>query len=155
MSTGFGGSRQVPAHPDVMNQLINPSLNVRDRCKLSCAPDFSERDQYFFETWVKHRTENPVHPEGYRSQLAVGLQLLQDGRSFEPFLPKINVPTLILFGELDRLIPAGNGALLQKAIPGSHLVLIPHVSHFLPFECPQIVVHEMMHFITSYVSPKT
>lgn len=146
MSTGFGGARQVPAEAEVMSQLINPTLSVRDRCKLSCAPDFSEREKDFFESWVKYRTENPVNIEGYRSQLAVGLKLMYDENSFESALSSVQIPTLILYGELDRVIPAGNGALLQNAIPNSQLVLIPEVSHFLPFECPQIIVSQICSF---------
>jgi pimeloyl-ACP methyl ester carboxylesterase len=44
-------------------------------------------------------------------------------------LPAIRVPTLVIHGESDRLVPAGNGRIISERIPDSELVMIPRASH--------------------------
>lgn len=50
-----------------------------------------------------------------------------------PDLSAIRVPTLILFGQEDRVIPAADGEKFRQAIPGASLILYPGVGH-LPME---------------------
>jgi pimeloyl-ACP methyl ester carboxylesterase len=46
------------------------------------------------------------------------------------------MPTLIVWGERDRIIPAGHGRRAHAAMPGSPLVLLAGVGHFPPMEAP-------------------
>ena len=74
------------------------------------------------------------------------------------YLLDIKVPTLILFGENDNLIPnrylnpgrtieiAKNGA---SKIPNNKLVMIPRCGHFLMFEKPEIFNSETLKFLDS------
>jgi pimeloyl-ACP methyl ester carboxylesterase len=48
-------------------------------------------------------------------------------------LSRIHVPTLVMFGQEDKLIPAANGEKFHKAIPGATLILYPGVGH-VPME---------------------
>lgn len=50
-----------------------------------------------------------------------------------PDLSAIHVPTLILFGQEDRVIPPADGEKFRRAIPGATLILYPGVGH-LPME---------------------
>ena len=65
-------------------------------------------------------------PQGYVQQLVgsstwVGLERL----------PQLSVPTLVLHGELDRLIPAENGRMLAGLIPGAELAMVKGANHLL------------------------
>lgn len=51
----------------------------------------------------------------------------------------IRVPTLILWGAADRVIPSEFGARLARLIPGSRLELIPDCGHLPQQECPAAV----------------
>lgn len=51
-------------------------------------------------------------------------------------LAEIHVPTLILWGEQDRLIPPRWGHAFEKEIPGSHLVSFPGLGHVPQEEDP-------------------
>jgi len=51
-------------------------------------------------------------------------------------LPEIKVPTLILWGGKDRLIPLRWGHEFEKAIPGSRLVVFPNLGHVPQEEDP-------------------
>ncbi|MCX8061079.1 MAG: alpha/beta fold hydrolase [Anaerolineales bacterium] len=46
-----------------------------------------------------------------------------------PFLNQIDVPTLIIHGKDDRLIPLEEAKAMQEAIPNCHLVLIERAAH--------------------------
>jgi pimeloyl-ACP methyl ester carboxylesterase len=52
-------------------------------------------------------------------------------------LREIAVPTLIVWGRQDGLIPLRFGKYLQKEIPGARLVTIDHCGHEPQVECPQ------------------
>ncbi|MEH6676227.1 alpha/beta fold hydrolase [Phenylobacterium sp.] len=47
-------------------------------------------------------------------------------------LAKLNVPTVVLHGEVDPLIPKAGGEATARAIPGAELRIIPGMGHDLP-----------------------
>lgn len=49
-----------------------------------------------------------------------------------PFMPKIKVPVLLIWGENDTATPLSDGQLMEKLIPGSGLAVVKGGSHF-PF----------------------
>lgn len=62
--------------------------------------------------------------EAYRAQLHGILAWEAYSR-----LAAICVPTLVIHGESDRLVPPGNGKLIAERIAGAKLVMIPRASH--------------------------
>lgn len=52
-------------------------------------------------------------------------------------LSSISVPTSLIWGQRDRLVPLLLGQRLQAAIPGATLDVIPGARHFTPEESPQ------------------
>ncbi len=61
-------------------------------------------------------------------------------------LYRVTVPTLIIWGESDRLIPATHGEAYREGIDGSQLVLIPDCGHAPPFEKPEETVTHLAAF---------
>lgn len=53
-------------------------------------------------------------------------------------LPRIGVPTLIVTGSDDALMPLGTSEALHRAIPGSRMVVIQGVGHLSPMEAPAL-----------------
>jgi len=72
-----------------------------------------------------------IRPDGYR-RAAIALAEA-DTRSIHA---GIDVPTLILTGEHDGIIPPNTAATLQAAIPGAHLVTLAGVGHLSGQEDP-------------------
>jgi 3-oxoadipate enol-lactonase len=72
--------------------------------------------------------------EGYMAQAAGTSQW--DG--YER-IPGITTPTLVLHGELDRLVPLANGKNLAERIPGADLVVVPDANHVLMTDQPEQV----------------
>jgi pimeloyl-ACP methyl ester carboxylesterase len=72
-----------------------------------------------------------IHPSGTRTMLrAMAAADLRD------VLPRIDVPTLLLWGELDARSPLRVAEELHAAIPGSELVVLPGVGHLASAERP-------------------
>jgi pimeloyl-ACP methyl ester carboxylesterase len=52
-------------------------------------------------------------------------------------LSSITMPTMILHGDADPLVPTANGENLASRIPEAELVLLPGVGHLIPLEVPE------------------
>jgi pimeloyl-ACP methyl ester carboxylesterase len=52
-------------------------------------------------------------------------------------LYRITVPTLIIWGESDRLVPPAHGKAYQEGIAGAKLVILEKCGHAPPFEKPE------------------
>jgi pimeloyl-ACP methyl ester carboxylesterase len=72
-----------------------------------------------------------LHPSGTRTMMhAMAEADLRD------VLPRIQVPTLLLYGESDARSPLDIAEALHASIPGSQLVVLPDVGHFANAERP-------------------
>ena len=81
-------------------------------------------------------------PEAYAYQLQGILAWESYSR-----LAQIKAPTLVIHGETDRLVPAGNGKLIAESIAGSKLVMIPHASHLYTTDQPEASDRAVMDFL--------
>lgn len=59
----------------------------------------------------------------------------------------VNVPTLILFGEDDRIVPARCARPMARAIPDSALRVYPNCGHSLVVEQRELVTEDVMAFL--------
>ena len=149
-STNFGGPHHVPVTPEAMKVLTDVTSDALTRFKnglgVSTAPGWAEANPEIFEEWVKWRIANPIEPAPYQSQLAIGLALLPEAAAFENKLPNISVPTLILFGAHDKVVPPANADLLAKQLAGSVIRILPDAGHFFPIEVPESASHAIIEF---------
>jgi 3-oxoadipate enol-lactonase len=82
---------------------------------------------------VEQRLAHPFPAEAYRAQLyAAGLHNCL-GR-----LSRIEVPTLIVHGRHDRLIPVANADLMAERMPRAQLEILEHSGHLYPTEQPDV-----------------
>jgi pimeloyl-ACP methyl ester carboxylesterase len=63
-------------------------------------------------------------------------------------LPNIRVPTLVLTGDLDRLIPPQNSQFMAGLIPGATLIVIPGCGHRMMWEATDECVAFVTEFLT-------
>jgi pimeloyl-ACP methyl ester carboxylesterase len=61
---------------------------------------------------------------------------------------QISVPTLILWGREDTIIPLANGERLHHAIPNSRLIILDHCGHIPHEETPEAALHAVQAFIS-------
>lgn len=150
-STNFGGPNSVPPGPEALAILTDVSGDAVSRFRrglaVSVAPGFAERHPELIEEWLQWRTDNPVQPEGYQAQLAIGLSLFDEANAFEKRLAQIAAPTLVLFGEHDQVVPTANAQRLALRLPDSTTHIIPDAGHFFMIEAPEEAVGAITEFV--------
>lgn len=149
-STSFGGPRHVPATPEAMKILTDVTTDALTRFKngltVSTSPGWAEKHPEILEDWTKWRVANPIEPSAYQAQLAIGLALFPEAAAFEHELSQIKVPTLILSGAHDKVVPPDNAALLSEKIADSIVVIFPDAGHFFPIEIPEAASRAVIEF---------
>lgn len=84
------------------------------------------------------------HPGGFRTMAnALAEADLRD------VLPRVTVPTLLLYGDADVRAPTSVAEHFHKAIAGSELVVLPGVGHVSSVEAPNLVTSKLRAFLRS------
>ncbi len=65
-------------------------------------------------------------------------------------LPHIEIPTLVIHGEEDRLVPPRNGKALATRIPGAQFRLVPNAGHMLVTDQPKICAEIVLSFLSQH-----
>jgi pimeloyl-ACP methyl ester carboxylesterase len=71
----------------------------------------------------------------------------------EADIAKVDVPTLILWGEEDRLIPVEAGRWLAKTMPNNRLVTYPKVGHLPQEEAVGPTLAELVPWLAAHAAP--
>jgi pimeloyl-ACP methyl ester carboxylesterase len=94
--------------------------------KLIGSPGFPI-DESLLKTRVSASTERSYHPEGFMRQMVA---IVADTRRADA-LSKVAVPTLVVHGKADPLVPFACGEDTARRIPGARLSLIEGMGHDL------------------------
>jgi pimeloyl-ACP methyl ester carboxylesterase len=152
-ATNFGGPHHIPVTQEALAVLTDMKADPLERLRrgivVSTAPGFAEEHPEIIEEWLEYRVEHPILPAPYNAQMAIGLALTSEEACFEPRLKEVEVPTLILFGEHDKVVPPGNAELLAREIPDTMVHILPDAGHFFPFEVPDEAVSVIVRFLTA------
>ena len=146
--TNCGGEKTtLSSDPDVLNMLANiESVSVEEAAlamtKVAVTPWFMQKHM---DTLIELNTMSAVHPtpkHGMVSQMAA----LQGHDTYDR-LSQISVPTLVITGKDDGLVPPENSVLLSQQIPNAELVILSNASHLFNIERPQTTVDVVTGFI--------
>jgi 3-oxoadipate enol-lactonase len=126
--TFCGGTEAVQAAPEVLAMLVNRGSLTEDELLEVVVPIVyaPQTPRARIEEDFEVRRKSPTDPAGYMAQL----QGIMAWGSYSR-LGQIGVPTLIVHGDCDRLVPPQNAQILHKAIKGSELVIIHNASHIM------------------------
>ncbi len=72
---------------------------------------------------------------------------MKDREDSTPMLGSVAVPTLVIEGAGERLLPPGTAKALADAIPEARLASIPNAGHFAPVENPDAVNEAIRGFL--------
>jgi haloalkane dehalogenase len=87
-------------------------------------------------------------PEGRRGMLELHRSFDADElKRYQGSLAALGVPTLILWGRRDEYLPADYASRFAKEIPGSKLVFLEDVRHFLFEDAPERCAREVIDFL--------
>jgi pimeloyl-ACP methyl ester carboxylesterase len=86
--------------------------------------DFLAKNPDIGDQWVALQLENPTPEYSYQRQWEATMHHNTFRR-----LPQINVPTLVITGSDDKLIPPQNSEIMAREIPGAKLVMLEGAGH--------------------------
>jgi pimeloyl-ACP methyl ester carboxylesterase len=61
----------------------------------------------------------------------------------------VDVPTHIITGNQDRLIPPAHAAALQERIPGATMTVVPDAGHMTIYEAPEVIAEALVDLLDS------
>ena len=124
----YGKPPEVPASLKLMRYIL-----PRPLLRMSLAPAYADRD--LPGERLTDRYFDLMRAPGGRSALLARMQqtVLTDPR---PQLRRITVPTLLIWGEQDAMIPISNAADYLAALPHARLVKLPGIGHLPQEEQP-------------------
>jgi pimeloyl-ACP methyl ester carboxylesterase len=151
IATSPGGRQAKMPPPELLGALLAMGgegtaglEGVRELYQAITAPGFADAHPELIEMTVTFALEHPVSREGLMRQIgAIGRFSAWDR------LHKVKVPTLIVHGDADPLIPHENGVLLSQRIPGAKLRTLPGVGHLVPLEAPTETFRAIAAFFAS------
>ena len=94
----------------------------------------------------KLRDELFLYGEPAKGALRGGLQLLRD-EDRRAVLPGINIPTLVIHGERDRLVPVGAAQYVASHLPDARLEIIPGAGHAPFLSHPSVFMQKLNEFV--------
>lgn len=135
---------QVPASVKLMRYILPKPL-----LRMSLAPAYA--DPHVLTDELTDRYYELMLAPGARAAMIERMQqvVLSDPR---PWLARISAPTLLLWGEQDRMIPFSNAADYLKGIPNVTLVALPGVGHLPQEEIPERSAAALRAFLESPAS---
>ena len=148
----FGGPEAVVAEKDARDLVMGRSnLEGEEACQASVPfiYDPGTPRARVEEDMVVRRRAGFAQPRGYMAQLQGIL-----GWECCDRLSQIRVPTLIIHGESDRLIPTQNSELIAARITGAQLIKIPHASHMFMTDQPEASQRAVLDFLARHNEPE-
>lgn len=142
--TSAGGPEAVRAEPEARDLLMARHTMDAEEAAQAAVPFIYdagtprariEEDLALRRPWFPRR-------EAYLAQL-------QGILAWEAYsrLGAVRVPTLVIHGESDRLVPPGNGELIAARIPGARLVKLQHAGHIYSTDQPEAAQRAALEFL--------
>jgi pimeloyl-ACP methyl ester carboxylesterase len=143
--TTYGGRNGIPAAQEVLDILKARARMTPEEGAQAMVPyiydSSTPRERIEEDLAIRRRT----YPDaaGYLGQV----QAISAWTSLDR-LAAIHVPTLVIHGETDQLVPPENARILIQNIPESRLVLLPHASHIFITDQPEASHREVLAFLS-------
>jgi 3-oxoadipate enol-lactonase len=135
--TYCGGEGSALSSEDVLGRLAqgmtsgDRALAIRTAWEVNVSPSFAaEEDAYarFLANAMRHAMPVPVIMEQMR---AIG------AHDTSARLPELHLPTLVVHGTLDQMLPVQNGHMIAGLIPDSRLEILEGIGHMFFLEQPE------------------
>jgi 3-oxoadipate enol-lactonase len=139
VGTGPGGADHEPLPAEtgeIWFSVVGLPLDeaIRRTLPTSFAPGWIDQHPDEYERWLEARLDPPTPPECWIAQFEAAASYVQHGVPVE----RIDVPALIVHGDLDRVVPVANGRLLAARMPHAELVVMQGHGHVPMLEEPDV-----------------
>jgi 3-oxoadipate enol-lactonase len=143
--TASGGPHAVQPEPEVLQILTLKFGMSPEEASRKINPFIydAKTPQARIDEDFKLRMEWYPTLEGYMAQLR-GVM----GWEAYSRISQITAPTLVIYGESDRLVPPANAKLIAQRIPHAKLFMIPHASHIFTTDQPDVAHQAIFEFLS-------
>lgn len=133
--SAMGDDPVLSTDPEVMAIFTEPPATTREEAieqdvrhrRVMAGPAFEFDEDAMRD--LATRTYDRCHaPDGRRRQMLA----IQSAPGRGKALAQIDIPTVVIHGTGDRLVPVENGKRMAEVVPGAELVLIEGMGHDLP-----------------------
>ena len=148
MCTSPGGRESVDPPLDVSNKILNAPAghSKREEIRYKMGPalttEFQESNPKLLERILDWRLEADASRRGELAQACAVL-----GFDVCDHLGKLDLPTLVLHGTADRVVPIENARLLADRLPNTELELVEDGSHMFFIERAEAVNRRLLDFL--------
>lgn len=112
---------------DLFRGTMQKKLDLARTAKFLVSDEYYREHPQAFHEWL--RTAGRPNPRTILTQVLAIASYEATSR-----LARISVPTLVITGDADKLVPAANSKRLAERIPGAKLVMLPGVGHAFRLE---------------------
>lgn len=146
--TGPGGAHAARADPDATRALLGkgartPGEAYRMACTVMYTEAFQREHAEFIDEEVRRRDAHPVRGRAFSAQY----EAVRHHDTWDR-LGGLRVPTLVVHGAEDRVMPVGNGEVIAARIPDARLVVLPGAGHLFFHEDPRRVAGLILEFLS-------
>lgn len=147
--TTSGGENHVQPGADVSMLMLSRASSTATPEEMAWATAPILYSQAFLENQrdrvaedIQKRIEIPILPYAYMLQLQACLT-----HDTYNEIEQINVPTLVIHGDEDKLVPYDNGVTLAQKIPNAQFLTVPGAGHIYPTEAMDLVNKKVIEFL--------
>lgn len=146
--TTSGGSHHVQPSAEVSMAMLSRASVSPEESAWAAVPilyseQFIENNRDAIEEDIRVRLQIPTPPHGYMLQLQACL-----AHDTYNELDQISVPTLVIHGDADKLVPYENGLTLKQRIKGAEFHTVPGAGHLYVTEDQDTVNKRVVEFLT-------
>ena len=148
-SPGYGHLVQEPDAAAQAALLGKGARTAEEAYRVACTVLYSQRFQRehadVIEAQVRDRARHPVAARAFRAQW-------EASRAHDAWdeLPELHIPTLVLHGEEDAVMPAVNARAMAARIPGAEYVELAGAGHLFFHEEPARTAELVLAFIARH-----
>ncbi len=150
VATSAGGAGHVNPKPEIAALLVrDPNEDIETRVRRSYAvitgPGFADAHPEDVARAIEHGYRFQMSPEAYQRQLNAAAAHKSGG--VRARLAEIRMPTLVIHGDCDPLVPYPNGQALAAEIPGAKFLTLRGVGHLPHIEATDEFNRAVMEFL--------
>jgi pimeloyl-ACP methyl ester carboxylesterase len=149
--TTHGGVDAVPIPDETQEHIFDTPKGasereiIRHRMRPAFNERFTNRNPHLMDRIIEWRLEQDADDPAREAQAAAVL-----GFDVSDRLDRIRVPTLVVHGTNDRVVPVANGKLLDEKIPDTRLELVDGGSHCVFIEDADRVNQALCSFLDAH-----